>query len=90
MRATRLGIVLVGIVCAAALAAPFLAPHASHESFADLLNAPPTMPHIMDGGGLRAPFIYPWKIANRLEQRYEQDTSAAVPLTWFRGGHLVE
>jgi peptide/nickel transport system permease protein len=89
-RGTRLGVVLVGTMCACATGAPFLAPHASHASFSDLLNAPPTMPHVIEGGRLRPPFIHPWKIASRLEQRYEQDTTVAVPLTWLSGGHLVE
>jgi len=90
VRATSLGLVLVGAVCAGAIGAPFIAPHAGDESFPDLLNAPPTMPHVVEGGRLRAPFIHPWKIASRLEQRYEQDPTVAVPLTWFSGGHLVE
>jgi len=45
---------------------------------------------VIDGGRLRAPFIHPWKIANRLEQRYEEDTTAIVPLKWFRDGRLVQ
>jgi peptide/nickel transport system permease protein len=67
-----------------------VAPHATGDRFPDLLNAPPTLPHIIDRtGGLRAPFIYPWRIANRLEQRFEQDTSAPVPLSWLTGGRVV-
>lgn len=38
---------------------------------------------------LRRPFLYPWRLLSRLEQRYEQDRSRAVPLTWFSRGKLV-
>jgi peptide/nickel transport system permease protein len=68
-----------------------VAPHATGDRFPDLLNAPPTVPRIFDSAGnLRAPFVYPWAIANRLEQRYEQDTANRVPLRWFAGGRLVQ
>jgi peptide/nickel transport system permease protein len=84
------GAVVVVLVLAGAIGAPFLAPHATDDAFPELLKAPPTMPHVIAGGRLRLPFIRPWKIANRLEQRYEQDTTVIVPLSWFRGGHLVK
>ena len=37
----------------------------------------------------RAPFIYPWTLADRLAQRYEQDRSRPVPLAWFSRGRLI-
>jgi peptide/nickel transport system permease protein len=81
----------VVLVVLGAIAAPVVAPHATGDRFPDLLNAPPTRPHVIDHeGNLRAPFIYPLRIANRLEQRFEQDTDAPVPLRWLTGGHLVE
>ena len=89
MRASKTGAALVLLVLLGAIAAPVVAPHATDDRFPDLLNAPPTLPHIIDAGSLRAPFIYPWTLANRLEQRYEQDTTAPVPLRWFTGGRVV-
>ena len=43
-----------------------------------------------DDGAWHAPFIYRWRLVNRLEQRYEEDRSARVALSWFTGGHLVQ
>jgi peptide/nickel transport system permease protein len=86
----RLGIVLVVLSCAAAAGAPFLAPHSVNDHFDGLLNAPPTLPHLHDDGGAwHAPFIYPWRLADQLEQRYEQDRSVRVPLLWLHGGRVV-
>jgi len=86
----RLGLALVAITLAMAAAAPFLAPHSVNDHFDGLLNAPPTMPRVVDAGGsLRAPFIYAWHRVSQLEQRYEEDRSARVPLVWWSGGHLV-
>ena len=88
--ASRTGVAIVVLVLLGAIAAPLVAPHATGDRFPDLLNAPPTAPHLIDRSGrVRAPFIYPWRIASRLEQRFEQDTSAPVPLQWFSGGRLV-
>ncbi len=89
MPASRTGAALVALVLAGAAGAPWLAPHAIDQRFPDLLNAPPTVPRVLDGGRLRAPFVRPWKLASRLEQRYELDARASAPLAWFRGGHLV-
>jgi peptide/nickel transport system permease protein len=88
--ASKIGGALVLLVLLAAVAAPVVAPHATGDRFPELLNAPPTIPHIIDHTGRwRAPFIYPWRIASRLEQRFEQDTTAPVPLGWFTGGRVV-
>jgi len=87
----RIGAAVLGAAIVAALAAPVLAPHAAGDHADRLLNAPPTVPHIVDdAGGWHAPFIYPWRLVNQLEQRYEQDRSARVPLAWLSHGRLVE
>jgi peptide/nickel transport system permease protein len=87
----RLGGVLLSITALTAIAAPVLAPHAADAQYRALLNAPPTIPHMIDDAGeWHAPFIYPWTLANRLEQRFEQDRSTRVRLAWFAGGHLVQ
>ena len=86
----RLGFTLVTIALLVAAAAPVLAPHTVNDHFDGLLNAPPTIPRIVDeDGSLRAPFVYAWRRVSQLEQRYEEDRSARVPLVWLAGGHLV-
>jgi peptide/nickel transport system permease protein len=88
-RAVGMALVLVSLTAAAG--APVLAPHASDAHFGGLLNAPPTLPHFRDDGGVwQRPFIYPWRLVNQLEQRYEQDRSVRVPLEWFSGNRLVQ
>jgi peptide/nickel transport system permease protein len=86
----RLGLALVAISLLAALAAPVAAPHAMDAHFSGLLNAPPTVVHIVGADqAWHAPFIYRWQLVNQLEQRYEQDRSTRVPLAWLSGGRLV-
>jgi peptide/nickel transport system permease protein len=88
---SRVGATLLGIAIAAAVGAPFLAPHAAGDHADRLLNAPPTVPHLRDDAGdWHAPFIYSWRLVNQLEQRYEQDRSRRVPLMWLSNGRLVE
>ena len=87
----RAGVILIAAAIVAALGAPFLAPHAADVRNQSLLNAPPTWPHIVsDDGGWHAPFIYRWRLVSRLEQRYEEDRSTPIPLTWFTAGRLVQ
>jgi peptide/nickel transport system permease protein len=86
----QIGVTLVGVAIAAAVTAPLLSPHAVDERFSGLLNAPPTVPRLIDAdGSWRAPFIRPWRRVSQLEQRYEEDRSVQVPLVWFAHGHLV-
>jgi len=85
----RFGAALVLLAAFSAIAAPLLAPTADVDTRYAQLNSPPTVPRLRDAGGWRAPFIYPWRLVNRLEQRYEQDRSTAVPLRWFEHGQLV-
>jgi peptide/nickel transport system permease protein len=90
MNARAAGLAIVLSATVAATIAPILGPHAPSETFAQLLNAPPTRPRMHDDGGAwRRPFIYPWRLVDRLEQRYEEDRSTRVPLSWFANGHLV-
>lgn len=86
----RAGLTLVALAAVVAVAAPVVAPHGTDTRFARLLNAPPTFPHLQDDNGVwRSPFIYPWRLVNQLEQRYEQDRSIRVPLAWLTEGHLL-
>ncbi len=90
MGTRALGASLLFAAAAAAAAAPVLAPHSPDRSYRQLLDAPPTAVHVVDDAGAwHAPFIYPWILVDRLEQRYEADRSRRVPLVWMRGGRLV-
>lgn len=84
----RVGLAVLAAVGAIAVAAPWIAPNAPEQSFADLLNAPPTVVHIWDGGP-RAPFIYRQRVVSRLEKRFETVTTEPVPLQWFKDRRLV-
>jgi len=84
------GVALVALALIVAVAAPLVAPHGPETHFSQLLNAPPTIVRLVDTGGRwHAPFIYPWRLVNQLEQRYDEDRSTVVPLTWFSSGKLV-
>ncbi|MDE3156138.1 MAG: ABC transporter permease [Acidobacteriota bacterium] len=86
----RAGFGLIVAILAGAIGAPWLAPYGPDGPRPDLQFAPPTVPHVVDADGhWHAPFIYPWHLVSRLEQRYEPDESTRVPITWFTHGHLV-
>jgi peptide/nickel transport system permease protein len=84
------GAFIVAAAAFAALAAPLLSSHAPDDRRPRLLNSPPTTPHIRDAEGRwRTPFIYPWRLVNQLEQRYDEDRSAPVTLRWFSHGRII-
>ncbi len=86
----RFGLALLAVTVVGAAFAPVVGPYAIDRQFRGFLNAPPTRPHIIDeDGSWHAPFIYPWRLASQLEQRYEEDRSTRIRLTWFPGGHLL-
>ena len=86
----KFGLTLLVVIVASAAAAPIVGPYPIDRQFRGLLNAPPTVPHLRDDRGVwHAPFIYQWTLTNQLEQRYEQNRTAIVPLRWFSDGHLV-
>ena len=84
------GVALVALVLAAGLAAPLIAPHDPGQSFRDYLFAPPMPPRLLDGEGrLRGPFVFPLRLQNRLERRYEEDRTSPAPLGLFVRGRLI-
>jgi len=86
----RTGLILVAIVIAMAAGAPLLAPHDPDRKYDDYLHAPPTPLHLRDADGhWHWPFFRPLRLADRLESRYEEDVSRAVPLALFTRGVLV-
>ncbi|HEX2446416.1 MAG TPA: ABC transporter permease [Vicinamibacterales bacterium] len=83
------GAILVALWIVAGIFAPFLSPNPPTMQF-ELPYAPPMRPHVIDAdGGLHAPFVYPVRIGNLLERRYEIDRSRRVPLSWLRDGRLA-
>jgi peptide/nickel transport system permease protein len=89
-RAERIGVALLGLIFAAALLAPVLAVNPPDEQFADHAYAPPMWPRIRDPEGrLQRPFVYPLRLVDRLEMRFEEDRGRRTTLRWFTDGKLV-
>ena len=85
---TRAGRLLLALVALVALAAPWLAPNPPDRSFADFLYAPPTPVRVFRERPT-PPFIYPQRLMNRLERRFEEDMLHPVRLQWLTAGRLV-
>ena len=78
---------LVGLLT---LTAGAVAPHDPGEQFRNFLLAPPMPIRAIDAGGrLRAPFVYPLRLVDRVERRYEEDRSRRITLTWLSQGKFV-
>lgn len=75
---TRAPLWLLGVLVAAALLGPSLAPYAPGTRFPDHLLAPPMPPHV-DGGGF---YAHPVVLVDRLEQRFATAADRRVPLPW--------
>jgi ABC-type dipeptide/oligopeptide/nickel transport system permease subunit len=78
---TRRAVVLLGVLLAAAIVAPWLAPYPPGQAFRGFLHAPPMPPR--PSAGLQ---VYPIRLADRLEQRFEEDRSRTIPLPWRAAG----
>jgi peptide/nickel transport system permease protein len=89
-RGVRAGMVLLAVIALVTAAASAIAPHDPGRQFPDLSYAPPMRPHVFDDQGrLHRPFIYPLRLADRLEHRFVEDRSVRVPLVWLASGSLV-
>jgi peptide/nickel transport system permease protein len=86
---SRAAAILLGLMLLVAAAAPAIAPHDATARFIDSVNAPPSRVHFLDGGRPVRPYFHPWRLTDRLQARYEQDSSRRVPLTFFSGRRLV-
>lgn len=83
----RSGVILLGIVIAAVIVAPWLAPNDPNTRFPDLIYAPPMRIHLFgDSAGL---YIYTPRLISRLERRFEEDRSRPVPLRFLVDGRLI-
>jgi peptide/nickel transport system permease protein len=87
----RAGIAVVACVALIAVLAPALTPNRPDVRFPDRAFAPP-MPIRVTGvdGRWRAPFVYPLRLADRLERRYEEDRSSPVRVAWFSRGVVAQ
>jgi peptide/nickel transport system permease protein len=84
------GWALVAAIAILSAAAPLVAPNDVAQQFPDLGYAPPMPPRVVDAEGRwHAPFVYPLRLVDRLERRFEEDRGARVALRWFSGGVLV-
>ncbi len=83
------GALTVALVVLLAIAAPACAPHDAHEQFRGFLLAPPMRLHVRHEGAWRRPFVYPLRLVDALERRYEDDRTRPVPLAWATGGRLL-
>ena len=80
------GTFLLALGAAVAIAAPLIASNPPSAQYRALASAPPSRVRLIDAEGRwRGPFIYPHRVADRLERRYEEDRATPVPLVWFRG-----
>jgi peptide/nickel transport system permease protein len=86
----RVGWLLAAALVSIAVVAPFVAVNRPDQQFRDHTYAPPMWPHVTDEqGGWHRPFVYPLRLVNRLELRFEEDRSQRLPLRWLAGGRLV-
>jgi peptide/nickel transport system permease protein len=89
-RSRAAGLVLLAVLALAAALAPAIATHDPAAQFADFVHAPPMRPRMIDADGRwRTPFVYPVRLVDRLERRYEEDRARPMPLVWFADGRLV-
>ena len=87
----RAGVALVACIALLAVLAPALSPNPPDVRFPDRAYAPPMPVRVVDAGGRwRAPFVYPLRLADRLERRYEEDRANPVPLVWFSRGVVAQ
>lgn len=88
-RAQTIGTAILLLIAATAMVAPVLGPHPPERQYAGLAYAPPMIPRIVHEGSLRAPFVYPLVLRNRLEREFAADESTPRPLRFFSDGRLV-
>jgi peptide/nickel transport system permease protein len=89
-RSRRTGLALLAAIALVTLAASAISPHDGSEQFADFSYAPPMRPHLLDDGGRwHRPFVYPLRLVDRREHRFEADRTRRMPLGWFTSGALL-
>lgn len=85
-----IGAILLGLLAAGAIFAPYLALYEPSTQFREHLLAPPMTLHLRDAQGQwRGPFFYPLRIVDRLERRFAEDREHPVPLVLFANGRVI-
>ena len=86
-RGQLLGASLLGTMFIVAAGGSMIATNDPSQQFADFPFAPPMRPHLVDATGrIRAPFVYPLRLEDRLERRYSEDRAHPQTLRWLSGG----
>jgi peptide/nickel transport system permease protein len=86
----QLGLVLLSALAVITIAASYVSPHHPATQFEDFVQAPPMPPRIVDQDGhLRPPFVYPLRLVDRLERRFEEDRSRRLPVRMFSSSALI-
>jgi hypothetical protein len=78
---TVAGPIVIGVLAAVATAGGWISPHDPAAQHPDFVYAPPMRPRLVDQGRLRTPFVYPIRIVDRLERKYEEDRDNPIPLS---------
>ena len=85
-----LGITLLTAAALGVLGAPWLAPNPGDEQFRDYLYAPPMRVRVVDAeGAWHLPFVYRWRLVDRVMRTFDEDASERLALTWLTAGRLV-
>ena len=85
----RAGFILLAVIGAAAIFAPFLAPNSPIEQFQDRAYAPPMRVHFTGSDGLRRPHVMHQVLVDRVNRSFREDPEKRVDLRFFSDGHLV-
>jgi len=89
-RGRAAGLALLLCVAGAGAAAPILAPNDPIRQFPGYEAAPPMPPRVVHSDGrLGAPFVYPLRLVDRRERRYEEDRSRPARIRFLSGGSLA-
>ncbi|HYI06369.1 MAG TPA: ABC transporter permease [Reyranella sp.] len=85
------GVALLAAIALVTAAAGYVAPHDPGRQFADFSYAPPMLPRVVDANGRwRRPFVYPLRLADRLERRFSEDRDNPMTIHWFSPGALAQ
>jgi peptide/nickel transport system permease protein len=82
----RTGLTFTALLALLVVFARWVAPYDPARQFSTHPFAPPMRPHVIgDDGGLHAPFVYPVRLVDPLERRYQEDHTRVIPLRWLSG-----
>ncbi len=83
------GIAILALLVAAAAGAHVIRVNPPDQQFSGFVYAPPMPIRIVDRGALRAPFVYPLRLQNRLERTFTEDRDHPMSLRFFSAGRLI-